>query len=576
MSSKTEFKILVVDDDESMLDLMTLRFNKMGLKVERANDGRMAQKSIERTIFDLIVTDIYMPGGTGLSLLRKAKDQDPHTQVIVVTAGATLENAIEALNNGAFAYLTKPFDHISVFDNVVSRALEFRRLVLDNQRMAEIQRRRGDMLEDEVTERLQQLRERQRELLDLLGTLPDGVVVVEDGGRVVLSSPVAEKWLTRELRMAGQPIQRFIETVHDEWSEDDIEVDVGEHTLRLTAVDLPSEGEEKKRKVVVIHEVEEKPASISPQLSDPLDQVKQGLAWLYQQKMGTAILDVLKQLAVQISEMERLSGLVGGEDDRSDQAGTVEQAVSPSQAPVLDEGETPIGASVVAEVESPIEAPVVDEVESPSQAPIVDEMETPIEAPVVAEVETPIEASVVDEVETPIESMITDQEEMPIEPQIDIAERLPSHPPEPEEEVIEEPVVEKAPPPADKFRSGLLQKHLDTKPKEENAELEQVVEELLVEAPSTSDGDESLEPLQEILEGETSVKGAEDQLAVEEDFFENLEKELSFDDSEDASELVNTPSEEPVPSPPQERSKTESGSWPPQRPSETNDFEEYK
>jgi DNA-binding response OmpR family regulator len=552
MSSKTEFKILVVDDDESMLDLMVLRFNKMGLKVERANDGRMAQKSIEGTTFDLIVTDIYMPGGTGLSLLRMAKEQDPHTQVIVVTAGATLENAIEALNNGAFAYLTKPFDHISVFDNVVSRALEFRRLVLDNKRMAEIQRRRGDMLEDEVTERLQQLRERQRELLDLLGTLPDGVVVVDEGGRVVLSSPVAEKWLTRELRMAGQPIQRFIETVHDEWSEDDIEVDLGEHTLRLTAVDLPTEGEEKKRKVVVIHEVEEIPAGISPQLSDPLDQVKQGLAWLYQQKMGTAILDVLKQLAVQISEMERLSGLVGGEDGRSDQAETVERAVSPSQAPVVEEVETPI------------------------EAPVVDKVDTPIEEPVVDTVETPIEAPLMDEVDTPIEAQVADPSEMPSEPPIDIAERLPSLPPEPEEQVVEERVMEEAPPPENKFQSGLLQKHLDTKPKEENAELEQVVEEVLADKSSASESDEALETLQEIIDGEISAEGTEDQLAVEEDFFENLEKELSFDSGDDASDLVDTPSKEPVPSPPQERSKTESGSWPPQRPSEMNDFEEYK
>jgi len=527
MSSKTEFKILVVDDDESMLDLMTLRFNKMGLKVERATDGRMAQKLIERTVFDLIVTDIYMPGATGLSLLRIAKGHDPHTQVIVVTAGATLENAIEALNNGAFAYLTKPFDHVSVFDNVVSRALEFRRLVLDNQRMAEIQRRRGDMLEDEVTERLQQLRERQRDLLDLLGTLPDGVVVVEERGRVVLSSPVAEKWLTRELRIAGQPIQRFIETVHDEWSEDDIEVDLGEHTLRLTAADLPTEGEEKKRKVVVIHEVEEIPAGISPQLSDPLERVKQGLAWLYQQKMGTAVLDVLKQLAIQISEMERLSGQ-SGENGRSDQPQTVKRP------------------------EPTIEAPVVDEVDIPSEAPVVDKVETPSEAQVV------------------------DQVEMPSEPQIDIAERLPSPPPEPEEQVVEELDLEEAPPPANKFQSGLLQKHLDTKPKEENAEVEQVVEEVLADKPSESDSDEALETMQEILDGEISAEGTEDQLAVGEDFFENLEKELSFEGGDDALDLADTPSEELVPSPPPERSKTKDGSWPPQRPSEMNDFEEYK
>lgn len=535
MSSKTEFKILVVDDDESMLDLMTLRFNKMGLKVERANDGRMAQKSIERTVFDLIVTDIYMPGGTGLSLLRKAKEQDPHTQVIVVTAGATLENAIEALNNGAFAYLTKPFDHISVFDNVVSRALEFRRLVLDNKRMAEIQRRRGDMLEDEVTERVQQLRERQRDLLDLLGTLPDGVVVVEEGGRVVLSSPVAEKWLARELRMAGQPIQRFIETVHDEWVEEEAQVEVGEHSLRLTAADLPSEEEEKKRKVVVIHEVKETPPGISPQLSDPLARLKHGLAWLYKQKMGTAVLDVLKQLAVQITELERLSGESEGENGRSDRPQNVERP------------------------EPSIEPPVVDQVETPGESPTVDQVETPSEAPIV------------DQGETPIEAQVPDQVEMPSEPQIDIAARLPSQP-----EDVEEVDLEEALAPENEFESGLLKKHLDTKPQKDESEVEAVADEGVEEAQITKESDEALETLQEILDGEIAAEGTEDQLVVGEDFFENIEKELSLAEGDDSSSLSEPSSEEPVPSPPPARSKTESGSWPPQRPSEMDDFEEYK
>jgi DNA-binding response OmpR family regulator len=522
MNSKAELQILVVDDDESMLDLMTLRFNKMGLKVERANDGRMAQKLIERTVFDLIVTDIYMPGGTGLSLLRKAKDQDPHTQVIVVTAGATLENAIEALNNGAFAYLTKPFDHVSVFDNVVSRALEFRRLVLDNQRMAEIQRRRGDMLEDEVTERVQQLRERQRDLLDLLGTLPDGVVIVEEGGRVVLSSPVAEKWLTRELRTAGQPIQRFIESVHDEWAEEEAQVEVGEHTLRLTATDLPTEESEKKRKVVIIHEVVDKAQDLSPQLSDPLVRVKQGLAWLYKQQMGTEVLEVLKQLAIQLSEIERLSGLSAGENGRSEHAQIVER------------------------------------------------------------------------VEIPSEPQIVEQEEPPSEPKIDIAERLPSPPPaseeqeteeqvldvapvpELEEQVVEEEDMEAAPAQESVFQSGLLQKHLDTQPKEKVIKGEPVAEEALEDVQSVSESDEALETMQEILDGEIAVDDSEDQLVVGEDFFKNLEEELSLEGGDDVWDLEDTLSEEPVPSPAPERSKKKDGNWPPRRPSEMSDFEEYK
>ena len=141
-----ELRVLVADDDANMLDLMSRRLGRMGLQVDRAEDGRTALEMLKRASYDLILTDIYMPGATGLDIIRLAKENDPQVQVVVVTGWATLDNAVEALNMGAFSYLTKPFDHLSVFDNAVSRALEFRRLIRDNPRMAEIQRRRGGLV----------------------------------------------------------------------------------------------------------------------------------------------------------------------------------------------------------------------------------------------------------------------------------------------------------------------------------------------------------------------------------------------------------------------------------------------
>jgi DNA-binding response OmpR family regulator len=311
-----EIKVLVADDEKELLDLMVRRLVRLGFEPDIAGDGRAALALIERTEYDLIVTDIYMPGVTGLRLLRQAKERDPHVQVIIVTGSATLENAIEALNEGAFAYLQKPFDHLSVFDNLVSRALDYRRLAMDNLRMAEIQRRRGDLLEDEVTQRLSQLRQRQKELLDLLGSLPDGVVVVEEGGRVVLSSPVAEKWLARELRSGEQRIQRFIEKVHDEWAEECVEIEVGAHALFLTAVELPSETE-KKRKVVIIREVKRSSPGIQPRLAEPLETLKKGLAWLYQKRLDHGATELLIYLAKQVSDMEALIGGALGSNGRT-------------------------------------------------------------------------------------------------------------------------------------------------------------------------------------------------------------------------------------------------------------------
>jgi len=316
MGKKSEYKILVADDDRALLDLMIRRFEKMGYEADRAEDGRVAQKLIKHNDYDLIVTDIYMPHVTGLSLLRKAKEKDPHMQVVMITAGATLENAVESLNEGAFAYLVKPFDHVKVFDNVVSRAMEFRRLILDNHRMAEAQRRRGDMLENEVAQRVDQLRQRQLNLLDLLGSLPDGIMVVEESGRLKLTSPVAEKWLARELRSKHQPIQSFVETIYDEWAEDKAEVNVGKHRLGLTAVDLSST-ENKKGKVVIIREMGNGTVDPIPQFGDPLNQLKHGLAALYQRQTKDEDLYLLKYIAFQVMELERLSGIAAGSDGQS-------------------------------------------------------------------------------------------------------------------------------------------------------------------------------------------------------------------------------------------------------------------
>ncbi len=496
MSSKTDVKVLVADDDATLLDLMVHRFNKMGLKVDRVDDGRQAQKSIERTNYDLIVTDIYMPGATGLALLKKAKEKDPHVQVVVVTAGATLDNAIEALNNGAFAYLLKPFDHISVFDKIVSRALEFRQLLLDNMRMAQTQRRRGDMLEDEVTQRVHQLRQRQRDLLDLLGSLPDGVIVVEEGGRVLLSSPVAEKWLARELRSEGQPIQRFLETIHDEWAEDTVEVNVGSHVLRLTATDLPSV-DEKKRKVVIIREKEDMPTEVGSQLSDPLAHLKQGLAWLYNKKIGLEVSEVLKNLALQVSELERLTGLRAGANGGS-------QPVESEHNEHIDDQVSELSVS---EVESPV---VV-------------------------------------------------------------------HEPQVEEQIMDEPEPDIAPPPEPLPQSGLLRKHL-LRPQAEVEEDEPIssVDEGIDKQPEAIDSAQALETLQDILDQEVAVESdAQDIFNDSEKLFERVLDEALQDPEVEEGALDDTILESVKPPASQERTSSKRPNWPPLKPSASDDFDEY-
>ncbi len=310
MNADGEMRVLVADDEPSMLDLMIRRLVKMGITPDKASDGGTAQALIEQNDYDVIITDIYMPEVTGLELLHIAKERDPNVQVVVATAAATIDNAVDALNNGAFGYLTKPFDHLSVFDKVVTRAMEFRRLLLDNERMAEVQKRRGDMLEEEVTQRIRQLRDRQRDLLNLLTALPLGVTVVEEGGRVVMSNPQAERWLAEEKEADEQPIRAFMASVHETDSEPSIEVVIAGRTIRLTAVDI-LHGTPKKQKVVIIGEMEHEEEGISQgtMVEEAVDRLNDGLMWLAGQPMEAKANNVVKGLVREIVSLGRMMGL---------------------------------------------------------------------------------------------------------------------------------------------------------------------------------------------------------------------------------------------------------------------------
>ncbi|HEX9802543.1 MAG TPA: response regulator, partial [Gammaproteobacteria bacterium] len=328
-----ELRVLVCDDDSDMLELMLRRLDKMGFKADRAGDGGVAQALIKENLYDLIVTDIYMPEATGLELLQLAKQRDPQVQVVIVTASATLDNAIHALNHGAFGYLSKPFDHLSVFDSTLTRALEFRQLVLANRRMAEAQKMRGDMLEDEVAKRVGQLREKQQGLLDLLNCLPDGIVVVEEGGKLLMTSPAAEQWLARERRSEQQPISEFLGQVHSEWAESSGYARLGEDSLKLLSVDYPHPNG-RRRKAVIIRRAEEEEAKESAGPGtlavQSMAAIKEGLAWLFRQQLTGPMQQRIMAIAKHINLLEQLTG------GAADSASPVK-----SSAPVLEPASLP-------------------------------------------------------------------------------------------------------------------------------------------------------------------------------------------------------------------------------------------
>ena len=313
-----EFKVLVAEDEVDMLWLISRRVENLGHRVQRANDGDEAMRLILRNEFDLVVTDINMPGATGLDLLAEMKSRDPYSQVIIVTANASMEIAIEALNRGAFSYLTKPFDHISVISNAVERALEYRRLQLDNMRMAEAQRRRGDMLEDEVTDRVRQLSRQEQAYRQLLAKMPQGIVVVSSNGRFLPRNPAAERWLARDDRSQDRPIRKFLDALaQTNGRELQKNVRLFGRELHLKATPI-SANETVVERLVIIEDTSEIKRALAAEIEPIILQMNRTLNRLDLNELsnGDEIVEIARQVRRLQSFTQGASGKAGHLDSR--------------------------------------------------------------------------------------------------------------------------------------------------------------------------------------------------------------------------------------------------------------------
>jgi two-component system response regulator FlrC len=121
-------RILVADDEPGLREFITDALELDSHVVVAAPDGRAAAKLLDERGFDLVITDLKMPGLDGMALLRKVRAEQPETEVIVMTAHGTVDNAVEAMKLGAFEYLQKPLSGPDELRLLVSRAIERRGL----------------------------------------------------------------------------------------------------------------------------------------------------------------------------------------------------------------------------------------------------------------------------------------------------------------------------------------------------------------------------------------------------------------------------------------------------------------
>ncbi|HEY6948092.1 MAG TPA: sigma-54 dependent transcriptional regulator [Gemmatimonadales bacterium] len=133
--------VLVVDDESGILDTLRILLRNEGFEVTTAQGGKAGLEQIRSGSHDIILSDVRMPQVSGLEILQAAHEQDPMTPVILMTAQASLQSAIAAVNSGAYYYILKPFSNDELV-TILRRACEFRAVRVENKQLKQEIRRR--------------------------------------------------------------------------------------------------------------------------------------------------------------------------------------------------------------------------------------------------------------------------------------------------------------------------------------------------------------------------------------------------------------------------------------------------
>jgi DNA-binding NtrC family response regulator len=116
-------RLLIVEDEDTLCKSLQRVFSKEGYEVDRADSAESAFKLLEKNSYDLIITDIILPGISGIELMSKYRETNPAQKVIIITAYASLTTAVEALKAGASDFIIKPLMHDEM-KRAVNRVLD--------------------------------------------------------------------------------------------------------------------------------------------------------------------------------------------------------------------------------------------------------------------------------------------------------------------------------------------------------------------------------------------------------------------------------------------------------------------
>ena len=139
--------ILLTDDEPATLKTLSAAIEEMGYRVATATNGKEALKLIRKQPCDIVIADIKLPDISGLEILEMAKELNPETAVIMITGHASLETAVNSINEGAYAYVLKPVD-MNELETIIKNALREQRLLIENRELVESLQQSNRRLEE--------------------------------------------------------------------------------------------------------------------------------------------------------------------------------------------------------------------------------------------------------------------------------------------------------------------------------------------------------------------------------------------------------------------------------------------